>query len=242
MGCCGSKTKAAAPAQAADSQAPTAGTPGPAAEPAAAAAPTPLAPADGQAKPEEPAAAAPAADAAAGAATEPSAAPAAPAAELVTIKVSIASARGLRKADFTGKSDPSCTCEHSAKPDAKVETAVAEGSLAPEWKHDFEVAEFKAGDSLSFTIKDKDEVLGKVTLAGEKFLESGFDEEIKLTETAEGIEAYLMLKVSKKVAEAPAEQPEPPAPPAPMQASEEAPVEPAVEGAVPAPKGMFACC
>jgi Ca2+-dependent lipid-binding protein len=119
------------------------------------------------------------------------------------VKVSIVSAKGLRNADcaLAGKSDPYCICEVTGKSDTKIETAVVPDKLNPEWNFEGEINGFRLNNSLTFTIKDKDpvkpdDILGKATLTTEQFLANGFDAELPLVETGDGIKAVLAVKVA----------------------------------------------
>jgi len=117
-----------------------------------------------------------------------------------TIKVEIIGARGLRNADFDGKSEPYCIVEIAGKTESKVQTKVAEDPKEPQWNHAAEVVGFSAGDSLVFKVKDcdplKDDLLGKVVVTEEQ-VKSGFVGELQLSDCGEGIEAFLKVKVGE---------------------------------------------
>lgn len=121
------------------------------------------------------------------------------------IKITIVGARGLRDADWFGKSDPYCVCEIQGKSNApKIQTKVVPNCLDPVWNHHAEIKGFKPGDSLVFRIYDKDFVkrddfLGTVTLASEQFYPRGFEGELPLTEAGKGINAFLILKIEVPV-------------------------------------------
>jgi len=119
----------------------------------------------------------------------------------VVINVNIVSARGLRDADFNGKSDPYCACEVAGKSGSGFETKVIDGQLNPEWNHLGQVLDCCVGEALSFTVKNKDpskpdDVLGKATLTTKQFLEDGFDGELELAHAGKGVQAYLKVKVT----------------------------------------------
>lgn len=119
------------------------------------------------------------------------------------LKVSIVSARGLRNADISsgGKSDPYCICEVEGKPFVKFQTRVINDCLDPEWNEEKELWNYIAGDTLKFTIRDKDpgtkndELLGCIALPSSRFLEHGFDQEVVLSNTGKGIKSLLRLKI-----------------------------------------------
>jgi len=117
------------------------------------------------------------------------------------VKVVVVSARGLKKTDLLSEADAYCTCEVSGRTEPVFTTAKVSNSANPEWNHEAEVAGIKAGDILTFTIKDKDwafdDHLGKVTLKAEQFLENNFDDEVKLTGPGAAEEAYVKLRVHK---------------------------------------------
>jgi len=152
------------------------------------------------------------------------------------VRLTIVSARGLRNADFIGKSDPYCICDIPGRSDVSMMTEVIENNLNPEWNHEAEIINYRIEDDLTFTVKDKDsfksdDLLGVVTLACEKFIETGFEGELQLT-NAGNTEAFLKIKVEigEKVKAEPEE---------PLPAVKPEPIEPIVETKV-APKGL--CC
>lgn len=119
----------------------------------------------------------------------------------VPLKVTIVSARGLRNADWVGKSDPYCICEVSGKSGSKTETKVVMDNLSPEWNHEAVLTGYCAGDELRFIVKDKDplksdDALGSVTLATEELIATGFEGELALTGTGASNTAHLKIKVS----------------------------------------------
>jgi len=118
----------------------------------------------------------------------------------VLLKVTILSARGLRNADWVGKSDPYCAWEVTGKSDTKKQTPSVTDQLDPEWNHEEEVTGYCVGDSITFLVKDMDpakpdDALGKVVLETSQFLPGGFEGEVPLTEAGSGIEAFLKLKI-----------------------------------------------
>lgn len=105
------------------------------------------------------------------------------------LRVTVVGARGLRNADWLGKSDPYCVCEVRGKPDAKsrFQTPVIDDCLEPVWDHAGEIADFGSGDELMFTVMDQDtggraDLLGKAVLTSAAFDSSGFDGELPLFE------------------------------------------------------------
>jgi len=116
------------------------------------------------------------------------------------LQISIVSARGLRNADWVGKSDPYCTCEVSGKPETKLETPALTDQLNPEWNHEAQISGYCVGDSVTFVVKDKDpakpdDFLGKLVMEGSQFYPNGFEGEVPLTEAGAGIDAFMKVKV-----------------------------------------------
>jgi len=120
-------------------------------------------------------------------------------AQLLTAKVTVVGARGLRNADWIGKSEPYCVVEIAGKEESMNRTPFVKHEAEVAWNFAVEVAGYKAGDALVFTVKDndagkKDDVLGTVTLAEDRVKE-GFEGELELTGTGEGCQAFLKVKV-----------------------------------------------
>jgi len=119
------------------------------------------------------------------------------------LKVTIVSARGLRNSDASGggRSDPYCVCEVEGKSQVRFQTKVVNDCLDPEWNEEKELTNYVAGDSLKFTIRDRDfgskvdESLGQVTLASSRFLPNGLDQEVNLSGAGKGNRATLRLKI-----------------------------------------------
>lgn len=121
------------------------------------------------------------------------------------LKVTIMYARGLRNVGGIngGKSDPYVACEVDKKPHVGFTTKVISSSLDPEWNEEHEVTNYLAGDTLRFTVRDKDigskvdEQLGTVALAASKFLDKEFEQELTLTNTggSKGAKSTLRIKI-----------------------------------------------
>jgi len=126
--------------------------------------------------------------------------------EVVEVRVSMMGAKGLRSADkFTGKSDPYCICEVVGKPHTKCETEVQKNTLQPTWeKAHHDIVDYKEGESLRFTVKDKDrgkadDVLGSALLRAPDFFPDGFHGEILLTEQSRTETGQMPPKLAAKV-------------------------------------------
>lgn len=118
----------------------------------------------------------------------------------VPLKVTFINARGLRSADWVGKSDPYCMCEIPGKPDARIKCDATTDPLNPEWNATVDLKDFCTGESLTFVVADTDVIkaddgLGSVALNPEQFLENGFEGELQLTGCGDGVEAFLTVKV-----------------------------------------------
>jgi len=85
------------------------------------------------------------------------------------------------------------------KPNAKHETHGHKHGKDPVWNFTTEFAHFSEGDSLRFTIFDKDaimkdDVLGQVTLSGDR-VANGFIGTLELEKAGSGVEAYIEVAV-----------------------------------------------
>merc|ERR1712217_304032 len=110
--------------------------------------------------------------------------------------VKIISAKGLRNADATPfdgllrskVSDPYCVCTIPGREDCTLRTDVIYNCLDPAWHHEATIHPYIAGESVSFTVYDKDmigddDLLGKAWLSSNKFWPDGFEGDLELTET-----------------------------------------------------------
>jgi len=134
------------------------------------------------------------------------------------LTLTIVSARHLRNADigfpFTSNvSDPYCICEIQGKPLSRHVTEVIKDNLDPVWNQHAVFADFKVGDTLLFTVWDKDtfksdDLLGRASLCSEQFHPSGFDDELLLGdagwEKRKKRKAFLKIKIDQA---APKEEP-----------------------------------
>mmetsp|Transcript_81307 Transcript_81307/g.143443 ORF Transcript_81307/g.143443 Transcript_81307/m.143443 type:complete len:1377 (-) Transcript_81307:92-4222(-) len=106
----------------------------------------------------------------------------------VKITVKIFNATGLRPVDIGGKSDPYCTCEISGRPKTKVSTKTKNGTLEPEWKETFALADYYPGEPLRFAVFDSDpgksafadDLLGQYVLSSVQFWPYGFEGTVEL--------------------------------------------------------------
>jgi len=115
------------------------------------------------------------------------------------VRVIVKHAKALRNADWVGKSDPYCICEVAGKEEVKFATASVDNNLDPQWNHEAELLGYQIMDALTFTVKDKDplkpdDVLGCASLPYETF-KDGFDGELPLKQTGEGLSSILYVKV-----------------------------------------------
>jgi len=125
------------------------------------------------------------------------------AAEKKVLEEEAAPGQKAREADWTPgftKSDPYCRCEVKGNGQAhRVETAAIHKTSDPVWDHSCELP-YAPGDSLVFSIYDKDfgkqdDFLGAVTLESHQFYPHGFEGEVPLSEAGERIEACLALRI-----------------------------------------------
>ncbi|CAE8720161.1 unnamed protein product [Polarella glacialis] len=132
-----------------------------------------------------------------------------------TLRVVIISARGLPNCDFNrfdpqaDKSDPFCICEIKGKPGGKITTPVIDDCLTPVWNFESRIKDFAGGDSLVFTVLDKDDfkkddLLGMAKLTIADLYPRGFDGELPLND-APDCKAFLRVKVTEESVEQMAE-------------------------------------
>jgi len=119
------------------------------------------------------------------------------------LKVKIVGASGLRDADWAGTSDPYCVCRLPRKPDFNFQTQVASGNLNPEWNEEF-TEDFVSGDTLEFAVFDSDacktdELLGRVTLNSEVFLQNGFQGALPLSNAGGEGAVSVLIEVMSEV-------------------------------------------
>jgi len=127
----------------------------------------------------------------------------APAVPATPLKVTIVGAKGLRKSDMLGllPGDPYCIFEIPGKSNAAFKTHSISKTLDPLWNHEAKVAAYAFGDSLCFTVRDKDvvksdDLLGRVTLSAQEFNPYGFQGHLQLVDAGKGVRATLMVKIS----------------------------------------------
>merc|ERR1712224_405679 len=116
------------------------------------------------------------------------------------IIVTIVGARGLRKADVFGHSDPYCECWVPRKPHMAFRTPVVSNTACPSWSHEYHLSEWERDDPLVFRIYDHDiigthEKLGDARIDPQNFVPDGFDGELQLLDSGEGIVAMLRIRV-----------------------------------------------
>jgi len=106
------------------------------------------------------------------------------------IEVTIWRAAGLREADIVPgmSSDPYCVCAVQGRGSSTFKTPTVANDLSPRWDVYAHITDFHYGDSLGFTVWDKDfgkadDALGQVSLPSEKIIPHGFDEWLVLDGT-----------------------------------------------------------
>jgi hypothetical protein len=122
--------------------------------------------------------------------------------------ITIYGCKGLRNRDRErdGKSDPYCICWVPGRPKtefSEFHTEAQRDALEPEWNHTGTLSDYVPGDSLRFTVRNKnfglhrqDELLGEATLAGAEFWPGGFfDGELCLTHAGSGFGPILRVRV-----------------------------------------------
>lgn len=115
-------------------------------------------------------------------------------------------ARGLPNRDWTlrcgeGVSDPYCICEIPGKACTKIKTPVVEDSLNPLWNFEATISDYSVGDSLEFTVWDKDEgkkddLMGRAVLTSAQLVALRFEGELLLGETGKKAPSFLVVRVT----------------------------------------------
>lgn len=132
------------------------------------------------------------------------------ASQKVTLKVTVVEAKGLRAADFMGKSDPYVICEMQGKTKQKFTTEVKYKTQNPKWNETHDLTFFSSGDTakdpILFTVYDKDRVtrddlLGKVTLPPTQYYPGGYEGELPLTDCGRDVHPRLVVVVKCFVSE-----------------------------------------
>lgn len=122
--------------------------------------------------------------------------------------VTIVRCKGVRNRDKdrNGLSDPYCSCMVVGRPRteySEFHTEAIHDTLDAEWNHTGTLTDFTPGDSVRFTVRNKnyglhrsDELLGEATLAGAEFWPCGFFEgEVCLTHAGSGYDPLLKVRV-----------------------------------------------
>lgn len=131
------------------------------------------------------------------------AAAAAEAAKKWTLRVCIESAKGLRDADWYGKSDPYCTCKIDSK-SMFHRTHAVDGTSNPEWNSttsfvgvdDDDLMRFDVYDSDSGVPGNNDDFLGWVEISCKEFMGGFFHKALDLKDDGKGISATLTIRVN----------------------------------------------
>merc|ERR1712113_751807 len=110
-------------------------------------------------------------------------------------------ARGLRNADIAHASDPYCICEVPGKSGSRFQTDVVWNNQNPVWNYEGEISTHVPGESLLFSVFDKDIVtrddfLGRVTLKSISFHPGGFQGELALEDAGKKVKAFLKVFVA----------------------------------------------
>jgi hypothetical protein len=121
-----------------------------------------------------------------------------------SLQVAILGASNLPATD--GDIEPYCICEIPGKElERKIRTLSKHHSLNPEWRQKFEVDDFEKGDTLVFSVKNNEEILGQFTLGYGEIYPLGFVGDV-LLDSPDGetkMEARLSLCIIPSYAEIP---------------------------------------
>mmetsp|Transcript_36208 Transcript_36208/g.63798 ORF Transcript_36208/g.63798 Transcript_36208/m.63798 type:complete len:708 (+) Transcript_36208:116-2239(+) len=116
-----------------------------------------------------------------------------------SIKVRILGARGLPSEGSFMEYGPYCVCEIVNREGSKVQTKYTGRTAEPVFNEEFDISGYYRGDTLLFALYDKemwpksDVFLGKAEL---KLLPEGFDGELPLQDTAEGVTASVRIHIT----------------------------------------------
>jgi hypothetical protein len=124
------------------------------------------------------------------------------------VVVTIVRCKGVRNRDRerNGLSDPYCSCMVVGRPRteySEFHTEAIKDVLDAEWNHTGTLTDYSPGDSVRFTVRNKnfglhrsDELLGEATLAGAEFWPCGFFEgDVCLTHAGSGYDPLLKVRV-----------------------------------------------
>lgn len=118
------------------------------------------------------------------------------------LQVEIMSAHGLHSTDFMTPPDAFATCEVEGLTGSFAMRTPIHASYNPCWNHEDTLNDFVVGDTLLFTVWDKDtlgkDFIGKATLRSEQFWPDGFEGELQLSGTPEGVQAFVTVDVAPK--------------------------------------------
>uniref|UniRef100_A0A7S1SF68 C2 domain-containing protein n=1 Tax=Alexandrium catenella TaxID=2925 RepID=A0A7S1SF68_ALECA len=129
--------------------------------------------------------------------------------DVTYLSLCIQAASGLRNADYIGKSDPYCICRLEGKPESKLETSTISGCLDPLWNFEARLVSYERGDTLSFEVYDKDDILGRAKLTSNQFEGNRFFGDLQLEDDNGNVtKATLRLQVCLMNADADGAQPE----------------------------------
>uniref|UniRef100_A0A7S2GFV4 C2 domain-containing protein n=1 Tax=Alexandrium andersonii TaxID=327968 RepID=A0A7S2GFV4_9DINO len=117
------------------------------------------------------------------------------------LQLEIIAARGLRDADWFGKSDPYVHVKLKGKSELCAKTHHVNGSLEPVWDFVTPVHNYEEGDDLEFEVYDKnlgmkDDFLGRASLEGSRFHKWGWEGELQLSDTGHKGESFIRIRAS----------------------------------------------
>mmetsp|Transcript_56848 Transcript_56848/g.133552 ORF Transcript_56848/g.133552 Transcript_56848/m.133552 type:complete len:964 (-) Transcript_56848:23-2914(-) len=128
----------------------------------------------------------------------------------VCLKVTVMSARSLRRADwqYGALSDPYVKVSFDANQEnSLMQTRMVAKTLDPVWNHEFIISDFDVDGTLYFNVFDndwgsEDDNLGNVALPSSRFIPMGFEGELLLDDSGGSLQSYLKVSVAVASADA----------------------------------------
>merc|ERR1719353_459548 len=118
------------------------------------------------------------------------------------LRITVISARGLRKGDVRGGSDAYVVVKVPKKKGYTFKTPEVHDTEDPVWNHIDYFLDYIIGDTLQFNVYDKDPVvddfLGTVSMPSDAFYPHGFSGELSLDKAGKGIVAFIKVKIEVK--------------------------------------------
>lgn len=111
------------------------------------------------------------------------------------LKVAVVGVRGLHCEAGKDKAPLRCVCEVEGKPSSRFETPVVDGAAEATWDHEADLANCEVGDTLVFSVQDKESgrTLGQASM---RVGLGGFTGELPLISEGEVASAFIKLRIT----------------------------------------------